>query len=79
MPWDRVKILDKINDERSEQDRKYPDDDHLDDKTLNLILVEEVGEVSKAILENDNLEEELIQVAAVCVKWLEIIEKRKLK
>lgn len=35
------------------------------------VLVEEVGEVAKALLEGNNLEEELIQVAAVCVRWLE--------
>ena len=43
------------------------------------ILAEEFGEVAKAILENepeDALEAEIIQVAAVCVSWL---EKRTLR
>ena len=38
---------------------------------LLTVLVEEVGEVAKALQEGTNLEEELIQVAAVCVRWLE--------
>lgn len=37
------------------------------------ILGEEAGEVAKAVLERDDqgLECELVQVAAVCVAWLE--------
>jgi NTP pyrophosphatase (non-canonical NTP hydrolase) len=40
------------------------------------ILLEEVGEVAHAINEkdNDSLVEELIQVAAVTVAWLESLE-----
>jgi NTP pyrophosphatase (non-canonical NTP hydrolase) len=39
------------------------------------VLLEEAGEVARAVLEkdHDNLQVELVQVAAVCVKWLEII------
>lgn len=39
------------------------------------ILAEEAGEVAHAVLEKDdeNLKEELIQVAAVAVAWLESI------
>ncbi len=46
------------------------------------VLTEEVGEVAKAILEqNDEIEQqdirtELIQVAAVAVAWLESLEDR---
>lgn len=42
----------------------------------NTVLIEEVGEVSRAILnkDRDNLREELIQVAAVCMKWLEALD-----
>lgn len=38
-----------------------------------VVLGEEVGEIAQAILHDDtaNLREELIQVAAVCVAWLE--------
>lgn len=37
------------------------------------VLAEEFGEVANALLERDgaNLKVELIQVAAVCLKWLE--------
>lgn len=38
----------------------------------NLVLGEEVGEVARGILEHDddNVREELVQVAAVCINWL---------
>lgn len=48
------------------------------------VLVEEVGEVARAILEkqglaNDthdkNLRKELVQVAAVCVAWIEGLDR----
>lgn len=40
--------------------------------TKYVILGEEVGEIANAILEgdNDNLQTELAQVAAVCISWL---------
>jgi hypothetical protein len=50
------------------------------------VLVEEVGEVSRAVIEhaklaNDvhgkDLRKELIQVAAVCVAWAESLDVRK--
>jgi NTP pyrophosphatase (non-canonical NTP hydrolase) len=34
--------------------------------------MEEVGEVGKAMQGDGDLQEELIQVAAVCVRWLEL-------
>lgn len=40
------------------------------------ILVEEVGEVAKAIQEGTNLSEELIQTASVCIRWLEAIKEK---
>lgn len=42
------------------------------------ILTEEVGEVAKAICEKDadQLQTELIQVAAVAVAWLEALERK---
>lgn len=42
-----------------------------------VVLVEEVGEVARAICDGDdaNLREELVQVAAVCVAWLEALEE----
>lgn len=35
------------------------------------ILIEEVGEVGTAIQGEGDLKEELIQVASVCIRWLE--------
>lgn len=42
------------------------------------ILLEEVAEAIEAAINGDtnNLKEELIQVAAVCVQWVECIERR---
>lgn len=39
------------------------------------VLIEEVGEVAEAVIEGGNadLSRELVQVAAVCVKWLEVL------
>lgn len=39
------------------------------------ILGEEFGEVCKAVNEVSNLEDELIQTAAVCIRWLEALER----
>lgn len=43
------------------------------------VLVEEVGEVARAIQTGDldNLREELVQVAAVAVAWVEAIDALK--
>ena len=63
-------ILQKIREERIRQDEKWGVQDH-DDFIWNAILVEEVGEVSKALLIGGDLESELVQVAAVTIAWLE--------
>lgn len=39
------------------------------------ILVEEIGEVGSALQGEGVLEDELIQVASVCVRWLENIKE----
>lgn len=39
------------------------------------ILIEEVGEVGRALQGEGNLAEELTHVASVCVRWLENIKK----
>ena len=68
-------ILDLIREERRKQDEKWGGKNFLNDYSAMTILTEEIGEVAHAILEKDfkNMEEELVQVAAVCVKWLESI------
>lgn len=63
-------ILISIVEERKRQDKLHPG--FQNHKRLP-VLVEEVGEIAEAIQNRDmkNLQEELIQLAAVCVRWLE--------
>ena len=79
-------IHDAIMDERKNQHEKW---NHIhawgqgdcssplvDDIVKTAVLNEECGEVARAVLEKDNrnLKEELIQVAAVAVAWLETLD-----
>ena len=68
-----------IKAERERQDAKWGEQNHGDFKWLS-ILVEEVGEVAKAILEDNSAEgvKELSHVAAVSVAWMEAIGRRGL-
>ena len=61
-----------VNDERARQTKKWGRQKHSN-ATWNLILNEEVGEVAKAILEAEEgtVTNELVQVIAVAVAWLE--------
>jgi hypothetical protein len=81
---DRKIIFDLIDEERDRQDvihpiikRKYDDKNveliaNLIDQTDFLaVLVEEIGEVARAMQGEGSLREELIQTASVCVRWLE--------
>jgi NTP pyrophosphatase (non-canonical NTP hydrolase) len=82
----RHAALQDIINERKSQIEKWGDQNHGDLKWLS-ILVEEIGEVAKVVTEDcpagvrvmshekcqENLEEELIQIAAVCVAWIECI------
>lgn len=63
-------ILEQIVIERNRQDLIHPDNT-LDD--MLPVLIEEIGEVAKAMNEQSNLEEELIHSAAVIVRWLEML------
>ena len=72
----------EIVSERAKQDAKWGEQNHEDGYWLG-ILMEEVGEVSKEYIEapyNDSgdseLRQELIQVAAVAVAWVEAIDRR---
>ena len=67
-----VRIFLNVVHEMGYQDNLWGSQRALPNLRWNAILVEEVGEVAKAILEEDhnNLERELVQVAAVCVQWL---------
>jgi len=55
------------------QERRRQDDLHQWTKKTNrlAVLVEEVGEIAQALQGDGDLEEELIQLASVCVRWLE--------
>lgn len=69
-----------IESERERQDQKWGKRNEHDgdaDLVLNAVLTEEVGEVAQAVLrvDVDNLREELVQVAAVAVRWLEILPR----
>lgn len=65
--------------ERRRQDRKWGPDRNLSHLEWFTIMSEESGECAKSILETDfeNLEKEIIQVAAVAVAWFECILRRK--
>lgn len=72
-------IVDDILTERERQDSKWgdvPGIDRRNDSTYAAVLGEEFGEVCQAWLERDrrNLREELVQVAAVAVAWLEELD-----
>ena len=61
-------VFNMIRDERNRQDALH----NWNHRTNRLsVLVEEVGEIASAIQGEGNLEEELIQLASVCIRWLE--------
>ena len=62
---------DLISMEREYQKEKWGDQKHSDERWL-AILAEEVGEVAKAILEEDDIEllKEMCQVGAVLESWV---------
>ena len=63
--------------ERARQDAKWGEQNHDDLYWLG-ILMEELGETAKALIESDNTKarEELIHTVAVGIGWLECIERR---
>lgn len=83
---DRKEIFKAIEQERERQEKLHPQrklkkshdkelilmQTYIQQNELLAVLVEEVGEVGKALQEGTNLSEELIQVASVCVRWLEL-------
>jgi NTP pyrophosphatase (non-canonical NTP hydrolase) len=61
-------IFDAILQERIRQDKLH----QWNKKTNRLaVLVEELGEISSALQGDGILEDELVQLASVCVRWLE--------
>ena len=81
-------VFQRIGEERSKQDKQWGIP-HNQQRLWFTILSEEVGEVAKELNEfwdRDYLDDpcfiskiknELIQVAAVCVAWLEDLERSK--
>ena len=81
-----LKIFAEIRKERQRQDERWPYGH--DDLNWSAILIEETGETAREVLCGGRvarayeLRQELIQVAAVAVAWLEdiddsVVEKRK--
>ena len=64
--------------ERGLQDSRFGEQNHPNEKFYT-ILGEEFGEVGKAILDGDkgNLRDELVQVAAVAVAFIEMLDRRE--
>lgn len=70
---DMEQVFEAIRKERQKQDDKWGEQHHFAAKWLT-ILLEEMGEVAKDLLENappEKLRGELIQAAAVITAWLE--------
>jgi len=74
----RAAALAQISVERDRQDDKWGEQNHEDLYWLG-ILMEEVGEVSKALIDGAPLAasaKEVVEVAAVAVCWLECRTRR---
>ena len=73
-----IAIADIIG-ERANQDAKWGEQNHSNDRWLT-ILMEEVGEMAKELLERDAVcyRAELVQVAAVAVAMLEAFDRNGL-
>ncbi len=79
-------VLLEVLSERHRQDEKWGEQDHDDGKWL-LILNKKLGEACQASLDTDGMSDgdqaallrnELVQVAAVAVAWIEAIDQRSL-
>lgn len=66
----QAEIIKRIKQERKRQDMLHPDNQQGD---YLAIMIEEVGEVGAALQGDGQLIEEIVQLAAVCVRWLETI------
>ena len=69
-----VAALADVADERRRQNLKWGEQNHSDEMWL-VILSEEFGECARGILEGwpnpDDLDKEIVQIAAAAVAWLE--------
>jgi hypothetical protein len=71
----RIELLTDIMIERKRQDwmHEFPENIRM------AVLAEEVGEVASSLQsrKNEDLENELIQVAAVAIRWVEFLRSKK--
>ncbi len=81
--WDDV-MIERLRQEALRSSGKFKatcatlGEHQMNDHQCLAVLGEEFGEVARAINENDSkihLREELVQVAAVCVAWIERIDR----
>lgn len=78
-----INQMEDVAQERQRQDEKWGIQDHATYKWLT-ILMEEVGEASKAALEsddrhgNDDYREEMVQVAAVALAAIECHDRAEM-
>lgn len=72
-------VLQQIIQERERQDRKWGTKFSNSAERWLAILAEEFGEVAMAVVERDypQMKKELIETAAVCVKFLEFFDETK--
>jgi NTP pyrophosphatase (non-canonical NTP hydrolase) len=82
---DTIKALESVYAERQRQDAKWGSQRDLSDPVWLAILTEEVGESAQEVLTripgneeagkgHGDLREELVQVAAVAVAWVEALD-----
>lgn len=71
----RIQVLSRLLTERARQEKLHPGRTPahavVDDGLRLAILMEEVGEVARDVCEGREPTKELVEVAAVCVAWLE--------
>lgn len=70
----KAEFLNALADERARQDQKWGCN-VVDPDRMVVVLLEEVGEIARALLERDKvgLDKELVQTAAVCSKLFELL------
>ena len=69
--------MDVVHRERQNQVKKWGNQVRHPDLLWLGILMEEVGELSKELIETKEILEELVQVAAVAVAWVEATIEKK--
>jgi hypothetical protein len=76
---EQLSATNAVLEERDRQDVKWGSQRMLSDREWLAILVEEVGEAAKDILDKkpDGLKVEVTQVAAVALAWLECLEAKR--